>query len=317
MPRKPRIEFPGALYHVMVRGNRKQDIFGGDRGKERFLEKLSEYKKRYNFLLYAYALMRNHLHLLIEMRTEPISKIMQGILQSHTQWFNRKHNAVGHLFQGRYKSILCDKNSYLLALVRYQHLNCVSAGLVKDPSQSRWSSHRIYLGLEESDLVDTEFVLSQFSKDRKSAVKAYHRFILDGMKTGKGSEFDELKDNTILGDERFLDYVAKKTGEEITFYEDKGADYSLKEILQEVVRMMGVSESDIISCERGAKLVKARSLFVHACRKYSKASNKQVSSFLNRSESTISNIARQFSSQELKEKIEMIKAKGAKTLNNK
>ncbi len=309
MPRKPRIEFPGAFYHVMARGNRKQDIFVGDRGKERFLEKLSEYKERYGFILYAFTLMPNHLHLLLEAGLEPLSRIMQGILQSHTQWFNSKHTTVGHLFQGRYKSILCDKDSYLLALVRYQHLNCVRAGLVSDPSRYRWSSHRIYLGLEKSDLVDTEFVLSLFSKNSKRAIKIYHRYILDGMKEENEFDFSELSDNGILGDEKFYECATKKAGRKIISYEDGEIDLPLKQILQAVARIMGIPEDDIKGSRRGGKFVKARSLFAHGCRKYSKADNRQVSRFLNRSESTISNLIRRYSSKELEKKISMIKQK--------
>lgn len=306
MPRKPRIEYPGALYHVMARGNRKQEIFGGDRGRERFLDKLTVYKKRYNCILYSYILMKNHFHLLIETVSEPLSIIMQGLLQSHTQWFNRKHNAVGHLFQGRYKAILCDKDQYLLVLVRYQHLNCVRAGLVKDPSQYKWSSHRAYLGLEEDDLVNTEFVLSQFSESRKRAVRTYRQFVMDGMEKRDDIELNELKDNSILGDERFRDYVAKRTGRELSFERDSIADLSLREIMQAVVRITGISESDLVGLRRGTELIKARSLFVHACRRFSKASTKEISDFLNRSGSAVSNIARKFTYQELERKLEKV-----------
>ena len=142
MARKPRIEYSGAFYHVITRGNRKETIFFDAEDREKFLDKLLEYKKRYNFILYAYTLMNNHIHLLIETEETPLSKIMQGLLQSHAQWHNRKYKTVGHLFQGRYKAILCDRNEYLLVLVRYIHLNPVRAGIVKDPADYRWSSHR-------------------------------------------------------------------------------------------------------------------------------------------------------------------------------
>ena len=146
MARKPRVEYPGAFYHVMTRGNRKEAIFKDDKDRLRFLRKVLEYKERYGFILYAYILMKNHIHLLIETRDAALSKIMQGLLQSYTQWYNGKYRTVGHLFQGRYKSILCDKKVYLLNLIRYIHLNCVRAGLVRDPGEYKWSSHRIYLG---------------------------------------------------------------------------------------------------------------------------------------------------------------------------
>ena len=106
MARKPRIEFEGAFYHVITRGNQKQRIFRDDGDYEQYLNIITDYKSRYNFLLYAYVLMRNHVHLLIETRQTGLSKILQGVNQRYTQYFNRKYNKVGHLFQGRYKSIL-------------------------------------------------------------------------------------------------------------------------------------------------------------------------------------------------------------------
>jgi len=134
MARKSRIEYPGAFYHVMTRGNRKQVVFKDDKDRLKFLRKLLEYKEKYGFALYAYILMKNHIHLLIETRDVPLSRIMQGLLQSYTQWYNGKYRVVGHLFQGRYKAILCDKKVYLLNLIRYIHLNCIRVGLVKEPS---------------------------------------------------------------------------------------------------------------------------------------------------------------------------------------
>ena len=133
MTRKVRVEYPGAFYHVMTRGNRKEAIFKDDRDRLKFLQKLLEYKEKFGFVLYAYTLMKNHIHLLIETKDAPLSKIMQGLLQSYTQWYNGKYRTVGHLFQGRYKAILCDKKVYLLNLIRYIHLNCARAGIVKDP----------------------------------------------------------------------------------------------------------------------------------------------------------------------------------------
>ena len=109
MARKPRIEYPGAFYHVIARGNRKEPIFLNDEDRKNLLDRLKGYKNRYSFILYAYVLMDNHIHLLMETREIPLSKVMQGVLQSYTQWYNKKYQTVGHLFQGRYKAMLCDK----------------------------------------------------------------------------------------------------------------------------------------------------------------------------------------------------------------
>ena len=127
MARKPRIEFEGAFYHVITRGNQRQKIFRDEKDYKKYLEILSEYKKQYKYCLYSYILMNNHIHLLLETQDFPLSKIQQGINQRYTMYFNKKHKTVGHLFQGRYKAILCDKDKYLLSLIKYIHLNPVRA----------------------------------------------------------------------------------------------------------------------------------------------------------------------------------------------
>jgi REP element-mobilizing transposase RayT len=129
MARKPRIEYAGAFYHIIVRGNQRQDIFLSDEDRREYLTRLSKYKEICGFNLYAYVLMGNHVHLLMETPRDRISRIMQRINLTYTQYFNRKYNKVGHLFQGRYTSYLCDKDEYLLALVRYIHLNPTHAGV--------------------------------------------------------------------------------------------------------------------------------------------------------------------------------------------
>lgn len=118
MARKPRIEYEGALYHVITRGNQKQKIFKEPHDYRKFLDIISAYKQRYHFRIHAYVLMINHVHLLIETQEVPLSKILQGINQSYTMYYNHKYKTVGHLFQGRYKAILCDRDRYLLTLLK-------------------------------------------------------------------------------------------------------------------------------------------------------------------------------------------------------
>jgi REP element-mobilizing transposase RayT len=150
MARKPRVEFDGALYHVIVRGNQQQAIFQDNKDRATYLERLEHYRKRYGFVLYAYVLMSNHVHLLVETHQTALSKIMQGLQSSYTQYYNRRHRKIGHLFQGRYKAILCDRDAYLLELVRYLHLNPARLRQKISPWRYPWSSHRAYLGEEES-----------------------------------------------------------------------------------------------------------------------------------------------------------------------
>src|SRR5688500_8460786 len=146
--RKPRVEFEGALYHVIVRGNHRRDIFRDESDRVTYLKRIEHYRERYSCIVYAYVLMSNHVHLLIETGAVGLSKIMQGIQFSYTQRYNRRHGAVGHLFQGRYKAILCDRDAYLLELVRYIHLNPARMKDPQNPWKYRWSSHRAYVGEE-------------------------------------------------------------------------------------------------------------------------------------------------------------------------
>lgn len=282
MARKPRIEYPGAFYHVITRGNRKAVIFNDDKDRERFLQKLLEYKKRYSFIIYAYTLMDNHIHLLIETGKVPLSKIMQGILQSYTQWYNGKYRIVGHLFQGRYKSILCNKGVYLLNLIRYIHLNPVRAGIVRDPADYNWSSHRVYLGLERSKIVNTGFVLSQFSRSKQKSVKMYESFVLEWMEDGRKEEFYSTVDQRFLGDEKFVE-GAKEMVEEEFHREDNILRYrALEEIAKGVEKITGISLYDLRSRSRRKDIVEARSLFVRLSLIYSKNRRKEIAQFLGR-----------------------------------
>ena len=207
MARRPRVHFPGALYHVISRGNQRQRIFRSTSDRARYLELLSQYRKRYGFVLYAYVLMSNHVHLLMEAGTVPLSKVLQGLQQSYTLYFNRKYGLVGHLFQGRYQAILCDRDAYLLELIRYLHLNPVRAKMVKDPAEYRWSSHQAYLGRRKSDdgLVQTESVLGQFAQSHAAALKQYRQFIVEGYGEGHRGEFYEVKEQQYLGDDQFVE----------------------------------------------------------------------------------------------------------------
>lgn len=280
MARKSRIEFPGAFYHVMTRGNQKRDIFRDDGDRERLLQKLAEYKQRYPFLLYAYTLMNNHLHLLAETREVPLSRVMQGFLQSYTQWFNSRYQTVGHLFQGRYKAIVCDKQAYLLNLVRYLHLNCHRAGLVKDPADYRWSSHRIYLGLETSDLVDCDFVLSHFSRNMKRARSLYNDFVMEWIGEGKKDELFHITDQRFLGDEEFASKTKAVAGEEIKKEEIIVRNKDFAAITKKVMELTGVGKKELCGRARSKRLTEARSIFVWLCLLHTSYKRKEIAAYL-------------------------------------
>lgn len=211
MARRARVEFPGALYHVICRGNQRQRIFRDDRDRQKYLEILSSLKTLFSFRIPAYVLMLNHVHLLVESGEAPLSRIMQRLGSGYTQYFNQRHKQVGHLFQGRYKAILCDKDSYLLELTRYLHLNPVRAKVVDDPGEYQWSSYGGYVGkTQEPKWLDSAAVLEHFSGNLREARRQYRRFVLEGIEEGHKEEYYEVLEGRFLGDKEFAEETKAK-----------------------------------------------------------------------------------------------------------
>jgi REP element-mobilizing transposase RayT len=238
MARKPRIQFPGAFYHVIARGNGGQKIFRDFQDYELYLSFLREYKVRFGFLLYAYALMPTHIHFLLEMKETPLSKLMQVLQFRYTRNFNIKYKKWGHLFQGRYKAILCDKDSYFLELSAYIHLNPVRGGLVKKPHQYPWSSYRFYVGDEKEIFVDGDFLLAQFSNKKTIAKRAYGRFVISRISQGHRKDFYELTDQRFLGTEEFVDDIRRDLKERPSFV----YDISIQELIDSVSIALNISK---------------------------------------------------------------------------
>ena len=207
MARPLRIEYPGAVYHITTRGNAYQDIFIDDADREKFLEILNQTVDRFNWLCHAYCLMTNHYHLLIETIDPTLSRGMRQLNGVYTQAFNRRHERVGHVFQGRYKAILVEKEAYLLELARYIVLNPVRAKMVKKPEEWKWSSYRATAGLSSApSFLTVDWILSQFSDDREEAQLLYRKFVSEGV--GK-SPWDELRGQIYLGSEKFIESIPR------------------------------------------------------------------------------------------------------------
>src|SRR5256885_8542398 len=154
MARKARVEVEGGLYHVITRGNNRQKIFKSDDDFQKFLSLLEIQKQKLPYFLYAYCLMSNHVHLLIERQADSIGRIMHRVLSGYSQYYNRRYRKVGHVLQGRHSAILCQSDRYLSELVRYIHLNPVRAGMVARPEDYGYSGHRAYFGLAPTRIVD-------------------------------------------------------------------------------------------------------------------------------------------------------------------
>jgi REP element-mobilizing transposase RayT len=267
MARKPRIEYEGAFYHVITRGNQKQKIFKDAFDYRKFLEILIGYKQRYHYHLYAYVLMSNHVHLLIETRDIPLSKILQGINQRYTMYFNRRNKTVGHLFQGRYKAILCDRDRYLLALLKYIHYNPLRAKIAESLDQYPWSSHRAYFAKTgRSEFLDTDLVLRMFSENKGRARKQYAMFMNDGA-TVKQEDVYAIIDQRLLGDDRFVEKVIKKHEGEIK-KERRKKEYTLPRFAREIERQCSVSLEDLRSWRRNVNILTARRLFSILAKEY-------------------------------------------------
>lgn len=180
MPRCAREKIENGTYHICTRGNNKQDIFLDDKDREEYLMRLKHYAEKYKMCIYAYCLMTNHVHILVYDNKQDISKVMQGLNLSYTLYFNRRHNRTGHLFQGRFTSVLVKSNAQLLHASRYIHLNPVKANMVDETLQYKWSSYHAYLkGIDSLDIVKVDFILSTISNNRKESIKAYIQYIND------------------------------------------------------------------------------------------------------------------------------------------
>ena len=209
MSRPLRLELSGGLYHVTSRGDRREDIFLCDADRQRWLEILGKVCKRFNWICYSYCLMSNHYHVVVETVEGNLSKGMRQLNGVYTQHFNQTHQRVGHVFQGRYKGILVEKDSYLVELSRYVVLNPVRAQMVKDAREWPWSSYSAMTGKQNApEWLETEWLLSQFSKQRKRAIAKYVDFVREAV--GLPSLWAGLSGQIYLGGEVFVERMQKE-----------------------------------------------------------------------------------------------------------
>lgn len=211
MGRPLRIEYPGAFYHIISRGNERRPIFRSNRDYERFLGYFKSATERYGAQIHCFCLMRNHYHLLLETPRANLSAILHHINTGYTNYFNSSTGRVGHLFQGRYRAILVEKDSYALELSRYIHLNPARAHLVKEPSDYAWSSYLGYIGREKRwEWLETDFILGLVSQDRGEARKRYRRHIEEGIGAALRDPLEGVIGSTVLGSEGFVDWVRER-----------------------------------------------------------------------------------------------------------
>jgi len=218
MARPLRIEFAGAFYHVTARGDRREAIYDDDKDRLTFLDTLGAVVSDFNWVCHAYCLMTNHYHLVIETPDANLAKGMRQLNGVYTQYFNRRHQQIGHLFQGRYKAILVDAERHLLEVSRYVVLNPVRAGMAQGPAEWPWSSYGALMGMQPAPVwLQVGALLARFGPGRALARRRYARFVADGI--GADSVWKDVRGQIYLGDERFVQRMQarldRKVGDDI------------------------------------------------------------------------------------------------------
>lgn len=208
MSRPLRIEYPGAFYHVTSRGNERKMVFQSTRDREKYLSYLESAHHRYGAIIHVYCLMGNHYHLLLETPRGNLSKVLHHINGAYTTYFNIKRGRSGHLFQGRFKGILVEKDAYCKELSRYIHLNPVRAGMVKSPLEYPWSSYRSFIGKDKKpDWLTTELVLGDFGGEGRKGYRRYREYVERGETNEQESPFKRVIASTFLGSEEFINRI--------------------------------------------------------------------------------------------------------------
>ena len=290
MPRKARIDAPGALQHIICRGIERRQIFNDNEDKNDFVARLGKVLSETLTPCYAWALIDNHFHLLLKTGNVPIATLMRRLLTGYAVSFNLRHNRSGHLFQNRYKSILCQEDAYLLELVRYIHLNPLRADLVSSMHQLdryRYCGHGVLMGKINKDWQDSHYVLKIFGKRVSSARKRYRGFVEKGVKKGRRPDLTggglirtaggwaALKayrklnihvkgDERILGDNDFVESVLDEQNERLERrYRIQTQGYDFDKIVDRVAKAFELKHEEVLSNVKQRMRVKARSVLCY------------------------------------------------------
>ena len=287
MPRQTRIDAPGALHHIIVRGIERRQIFRDDHDRDNFLKRLADILTETETPCYAWALIPNHVHLMLKTGLTPIATVMRRLLTGHAVYFNKRHRRHGHLFQNRYKSILCQEEPYLRELVRYIHLNPLRAKLVADfkkLGKYPYGGHSAIVGKVKRDWQRVDDVLGLFGKRKSDARRAYARFVKKGVPQGRRPELTggglvrsaggwaalsalrgeavRLKgDERILGDGDFVETVLMAADEQLERrYRLKAKGFNLEQVAGRVAEMLDLPVEQVWAKNRRPQVVEARSL---------------------------------------------------------
>jgi len=287
MPRKARIDAPGALHHIIARGIERRSIFDDDTDRDSFLSRLETTLSDTQTSCYAWALIPNHFHLLLRTGSCPISTVMRRVLTGHAISYNHRHRRYGHLFQNRYKSILCQEDTYLLELVRYIHLNPLRANIVQNIGQLNhylYSGHSALIGRSDRMWQDTEYILKLFNNGLSTARRRYREFVEKGavhgrrpelvggglvrsaggwsaVKTLREAGFLQKSDERILGDGDFVTAVLEQADEKYErryYLKENGYDFEM--VVERVSKLLDLNPVQVVTSSKNRCAVEARSL---------------------------------------------------------
>lgn len=309
MARKPRYHHSGAFYHLMLRGNDGQKIFFSDADRCRMCLLIQQGVERYGHRIHAFCLMSNHIHLLVQVAHTPISKIVHNLAFRYSQGINRRYGKIGHLFQGRFKSILLEESDYFLKLIRYIHMNPVRAKLVSKPEDYQWSGHRAYLGIDD-DIVwlTIDYALAKFDNVLGQARHMYNDYIL---KIESKEELNELrmnfKDSQVLGNDDFLEEIRE------TNKLESEPTIPLSVILDAACQVFGIEKTMLSSFSQSRKLSLARGAIVLHAQEIG-MSLEDIAIAFKRNGSTLSSLRSRFlqkyrNCEDLKHQVDKLKEK--------
>lgn len=315
MPRQARIDAPGALHHIICRGIERRNIFRDDADREYFLDRLGDVLSETSTTCYAWSLMPNHFHLLLRTGDVAVATVMRKVLTGYAVTFNRRHHRNGHLFQNRYKSILCQEDPYFLELVRYIHLNPLRARIVttlKILDSYPYSGHSILMGRGRNDWQDIDTVLVYFGRKASMARKHYRSFVEEGIELGKRSDliggglirsaggWNAIKtlrksgihfksDERILGDSDFVQSVLERENEHLEGrYRLKRLGYDFDRVVGRVAQLFEMKKDEILRPGKQPEKVRARSLVCYWAVKALGMNGTEVAQLLGAAQSSVS-----------------------------
>ena len=283
MARPPRLQAPGTLHHLIARGNERREVFRDDADREDYLERISRYRERFGFRLYAYCLMPNHVHLAVEQGPASLSAFMHALQSSYTQSFNRRHGRVGHLFQGRFKSFLVDCDRYLLALIRYIHENPVKAEIVRESHVYPWSSDRYFRKGVGPAWLDLDRALALLGSSRGDAMRRYRELMEHGGQTASSYEALVAYEGSVKGRENF----AIEALRHVPLPLRRSRGWTAERVARAVAACEGVTLDDLSGPSRRRHLSRSRLLAAYLGRERLGIPIAEAARLFRRNESTL------------------------------